>query len=32
MGYTQAYFDLKKFVENCFIKQKHIATNDNIKL
>ncbi|CAD8117361.1 unnamed protein product [Paramecium sonneborni] len=32
MGYFQTFFDLRKFVSNCYIKQKQIAKNYNMKL
>ncbi|CAK83896.1 unnamed protein product (macronuclear) [Paramecium tetraurelia] len=32
MGYVQPFFDLRNFASNWFIKQKHVATNDNMKL
>ncbi|CAD8169429.1 unnamed protein product [Paramecium pentaurelia] len=32
MGYAQPYFDLRKLASNWYIHQKHIATNDNMKL
>ncbi|CAD8194572.1 unnamed protein product [Paramecium octaurelia] len=32
MGYAQPFFDLRKLASNWHINQKHIATNENMKL
>ncbi|CAD8113524.1 unnamed protein product [Paramecium sonneborni] len=32
MGYAQPFFDLRKFTSNWYIQQKHIVTNENMKL
>ncbi|CAD8199638.1 unnamed protein product [Paramecium octaurelia] len=32
MGYAQPFFDLRNFASNWLIKQKHVATNDNMKI